>query len=183
MISLIYAHPYARHARLERMLLDAVQHWPGLELRELYQLYPDFYIDVALEQKMLAHSNAIILHYPMQCGLPPALLVQYLHKVFQYGWAYGNDAAEVAVRSLQGKKFWVVTQAVAPHQELDPCYQQSMFAPLHQLALSCGMQWQQPLMLPQLTDSVVATQAAELFRQGLDLLSAAPEQDRSGYAS
>ncbi len=54
MISLLYAHPYARHARLEQMMLNAVQHWPGLELRDLYQLYPDFYIDVALEQKMLA---------------------------------------------------------------------------------------------------------------------------------
>lgn len=183
MISLLYAHPYAHHARLERMMLDAVQHWPGLELRELYQLYPDFYIDVALEQKMLAHSSAIILHYPMQWGLPPALLVQYLHKVFHYGWAYGKDEAEVPVCSLQGKKFWLVTHAVAPHQELDPCYQQTMFTPLQQLALSCGMQWQQPLMLPVLTDTVVATQAAELFRQGLELLSESAEQNRGGYAS
>ncbi len=102
MISLLYAHPYARHARLEQMMLNAVQHWPGLELRDLYQLYPDFYIDVALEQKMLAHSKAIVLHYPMQWGLPPALLVQYLHKVFQYGWAYGKAASGESVMSLQG---------------------------------------------------------------------------------
>lgn len=183
MISLLYAHPYAHHARLERMMLDAVQHWPGLELRELYQLYPDFYIDVALEQKMLTHSKAIVLHYPMQWGLPPALLVQYLHKVFHYGWAYGKDEAEAEVCSLQGKKFWLVTHAVAPHQELDPCYQQTMFTPLQQLALSCGMQWKQPLMLPVLTDTVVATQAAELFRQGLELLSENTEQNRGDYAS
>lgn len=172
MITLLYAHPYAHHARLEQMMLNAVQHWPGLELRELYQLYPEFYIDVGLEQKMLAHSDAIILHYPMQWGLPPALLVQYLHKVFQYGWAYGKDELEEPVMALQGKKFWLVTHAVASHHELDPCYQQTMFTPLRQLALSCGMQWQQPLMLPELTDSAIATQAAELFRQGLETISA-----------
>jgi putative NADPH-quinone reductase len=183
MISLLYAHPYAHHARLEQMMLNAVQHWPGLELRELYQLYPDFYIDVALEQKMLIHSDAIILHYPMQWGLPPALLVQYLHKVFQYGWAYGKDASAQSVMSLKGKKFWLVTHAVASHHELDPCYQQTMFTPLRQLALSCGMEWQQPLMLPELTDSVIATQAAELFRQGLEQLSVAIEQKGGGHAS
>ncbi|WP_127023658.1 NAD(P)H-dependent oxidoreductase [Rheinheimera mangrovi] len=183
MISLLYAHPYAHHARLEQMMLNAVQHWPGLELRELYQLYPDFYIDVALEQKMLQHSSAVILHYPMQWGLPPALLVQYLHKVFQYGWAYGKDAAAVPVMSLKGKKLWLVTNAVTSQHELDPCYQQTMFTPLRQLALSCGMQWQQPLMLPELTDAVTATQAAELFRQGLEQLSVASEHHGAPYAS
>lgn len=183
MISLLYAHPYAHHARLEQLILNSVQHWPGLELRELYQLYPDFYIDVALEQKMLLHSDAIILHYPMQWGLPPALLVQYLHKVFQYGWAYGKDAAAQSVMSLKGKKLWLVTHAVASHHELDPCYQQTMFTPLHQLALSCEMKWQQPLMLPELTDRVTATQAAELFRQGLEQLSAASDDRGTGHAS
>jgi putative NADPH-quinone reductase len=179
MISLLYAHPYAHHARLEQMMLNAVQHWPGLELRDLY---PDFYIDVALEQKMLQHSSAVILHYPMQWGLPPALLVQYLHKVFQYGWAYGKDAAAVPVMSLKGKKLWLVTNAVTRQHELDPCYQQTMFTPLRQLALSCGMEWQQPLMLPELTDAVTATQAAELFRQGLEQLSVVSEQG-APYAS
>ncbi len=183
MISLLYAHPYAHHARLEQMMLNAVQHWPGLELRELYQLYPDFYIDVALEQKMLQHSNAIILHYPMQWGLPPALLVQYLHKVFHYGWAYGKNDQGGAVLALEGKKIWLVTHAVASHRELDPCYQQTMFTPLRQLALSCGMQWQQPLMLPELTDAVTATQAAELFRQGLEQLSVLSDIQRTPHAS
>ncbi|MBU1619316.1 MAG: NAD(P)H-dependent oxidoreductase [Gammaproteobacteria bacterium] len=182
MISLLYAHPYAHHARLEQMMLNAVQHWPGLELRELYQLYPDFYINVALERKMLQSSAAIVLHYPMQCGLPPALLVQYLHKVFQYGWAYGTNDAGDAVMSLQGKSFWLVTHAVASHHELDPCYQQSMFTPLRQLALSCGMRWQQPLMLPELTDATVATQAAELFRHGLEQLTLTKD-DRDPHAS
>jgi putative NADPH-quinone reductase len=183
MISLLYAHPYAHHARMEQMILSAVQHWPGLELRELYQLYPDFYIDVALEQKMLLHSEAIILLYPMQWGLPPALLVQYLHKVFQYGWAYGKNAAADPVMSLQGKTFWLVTHAVAPQHQLDPCYQQSMFTPLQQLALSCGMHWQQPLMLPELTDTVITSQAAELFRQGLEQLSSSITTGRAFDAS
>jgi len=48
-----------------------------------------------------------------------------------------------------------------------------MFTPLRQLALSCGMEWQQPLMLPELTDSTIATEAAELFRSGLEQLSSA----------
>lgn len=169
MISLLYAHPYAQHAPQEQQVLETVKQWPGLELRQLYQLYPDFYIDVALEQKMLLHSRAIILHYPMQLGLPPALLVQYLHKVFHYGWAYGQEEAGQVAGALQGKKIWVVTHAVASQQ--DPCYLQEMLSPLHQLALCCGLQWLTPLLLPDLIDSVAVESAAGLFRQGLEQLS------------
>jgi len=172
MISLLYAHPYLRAARLEQMLLNAVQHWPGLELRDLYQLYPDFYVDVATEQKLLSHSDAIVLHYPMQWGLPPALLVHYLHKVFHYGWAYGHGRDGQAVDALKGKHFWLVTHTVVSGQhEADPCYQQRMFAPLQQLAESCGMNWQAPMMLPELTDHTIASEAANQYRQGIELLA------------
>jgi putative NADPH-quinone reductase len=183
MISLLYAHPYAHHAPLEQQVLQTVQHWPGIALRQLYQLYPDFYIDVALEQKMLQHSTAVILHYPMQLGLPPALLIQYLHKVLHYGWAYGKDGAGQATQALQGKKLWLVTHAVASRHDLDPCYLQSMLSPLHQLALCCGMQWQQPLMLPNLTDAAVVDSATLLFRQGLEQLSVPQTAIEADHAS
>lgn len=165
------------------MLLDAVRHSPGLDLRELYQLYPDFYIDVAQEQKILAHSSAIILYCPLQWGLPPALLVQYLHKVFHYGWAYGKDAAAEPVSALYGKKFLLVTHVVASRQDQDSGSEQSMLTAMQQLALCCGLQWQRPLLLPPLTDELVAVQAAELFRKQLDMLFLAAEKSGSDDAS
>jgi putative NADPH-quinone reductase len=179
MISLLYAHPYAHLARMERLMLNEVQKWPGLELRDLYQLYPDFYIDVALEQKMLLHSRAIILHYPLQLGFPPALLVQYLHKVFQHGWAYGAADAD----ALQGKTLWLVTRATTKAQQPSLAEAQALFAPVERLALSCGMQWQQPLLMSELTNRSEVAQAAELYLQGLQQLPDSDASARGSYAS
>jgi len=179
MISLLYAHPYSLHAREDQLLLNAVQNWPGLELRDLYQLYPDFYIDVATEQKMLSHSNAVVLHYPLQLGLPPALLVQYLHKVFVKGWAFSAEAADASAGAMRGKGFWLVSQAVGKEKDPDCCDPKSLYKPLHQLADACGMVWQQPLLLPVLNDATSATQAAERYRSGLQQLALSSQTERS----
>ncbi|WP_337843337.1 NAD(P)H-dependent oxidoreductase [Rheinheimera sp.] len=179
MISLLYAHPYSLHAREDQWLLNAVQHWPGLELRDLYQLYPDFYIDVATEQKMLSHSNAIILHYPLQWGLPPALLVQYLHKVFVAGWAFGQNSKGEVSSAVQGVGFWLVAQTVGQGKAPDSCDPHSLFKPMQQLADACGMHWHRPLILPPLADTTTAAEAAERYRSGLQQLALVRHTERS----
>ena len=40
--------------------------WRGVEIRSLYQLYPDFNIDIAAEQDALARADLIIWRHPMQ---------------------------------------------------------------------------------------------------------------------
>jgi glutathione-regulated potassium-efflux system ancillary protein KefF len=54
MILIIYAHPYPHHSHANKRMLEQARTLDGVEIRSLYQLYPDFNIDVAAEQAALA---------------------------------------------------------------------------------------------------------------------------------
>jgi glutathione-regulated potassium-efflux system ancillary protein KefF len=72
MITLIYAHPYPLHSRANRALLEAVWDLPGLQIRDLYALYPDFHIDSRAEQEALAGSATVVLQHPLHWYHAPA---------------------------------------------------------------------------------------------------------------
>ena len=50
MILIIYAHPYPHHSHANKRMLEQARTLEGVEIRSLYQLYPDFNIDIAAEQ-------------------------------------------------------------------------------------------------------------------------------------
>ena len=53
MILIIYAHPYPHHSHANKRMLEQARTLEGVEIRSLYQLYPDFNIDIAAEQTAL----------------------------------------------------------------------------------------------------------------------------------
>ena len=69
----------------------------GVELRDLYELYPDFYIDVAAEQEALGRSDVIVLQHPFYWYSTPAMLKEWQDLVLEHGFAYGCRA-ETALR-------------------------------------------------------------------------------------
>ena len=67
MILIIYAHPYPHHSHANKRMLEQARTLEGVEIRSLYQLYPDFNIDIAAEQEArrsdrLAASDAVVQH-------------------------------------------------------------------------------------------------------------------------
>ncbi len=174
MISLLYAHPYSRHAGLNPALMPDLTQHPKLQLCNLYEQFPDFYFDVAKEQQRLAMSDALVLQFPTHWGLPPALLCHYLQKVCCSGWAYGRQPDGSAARALAGKPLWLVTSAATPQDAdspaaLDP---QALLLPMRQLAWQCGLVWQAPLCLPNQANDAELRQWSARYRQGLDALGA-----------
>lgn len=71
----------------------------GFEVRDVYQLYPDFKIDVAAEQAALEAADRIVLQFPIYWYQTPALLKQWFDAVLEYGWAYGSTG-----NALRGKE-------------------------------------------------------------------------------
>ena len=59
MILVLHAHPYPRTSRAGAALLAAIRDLPSLEVRSLYELYPDFDIDVAAEQAALERADVL----------------------------------------------------------------------------------------------------------------------------
>lgn len=151
MISLIHAHPHPGRSRANRAMLAGVTDLPGIQVRDLYALYPDFSIDVQAEQRSLLESRAIIVQHPIYWYSMPALLKLWIDDVLAYGWAYGLGAGEGGGR-LQGKPFlWAVTAGGGGGDYRPGGSHQRSFEhyvwPMLQTARYCGMQWQEPFVL------------------------------------
>lgn len=91
-------HPDYSQSRVNKALADAAKD-KGYEVRNMYDLYPDFKIDVAKEQQVLAGADRVILQFPIRWYSSPALLKQWEDDVLTYGWAYGSKGT-----ALHGKE-------------------------------------------------------------------------------
>ena len=174
MILVLYAHPYPQHSRACRALLNAVVDLPDLETRSLYDLYPDFDIDVAAEQAALGRADLIVWLHPIYWYSVPSMLKHWFDVVLARGWAYGKDG-----NALHGKQcLWVVSAGGDEESySAEGMHQQPFekFAPpIEQTARFCGMKWQAPLVLHgahEVGDAELAAQA-ENFRARLMALAA-----------
>ena len=142
----IFAHSDVKNRSIANSLiinkLEAVE---GLEIRDLYGLYPDFKIDVEAEQQALMDADVIIFQYPFHWYNMPGLLKEWIDRVFVRGFAYGPD------RKLVGKQFLVSTTIGGPEES----YQKGghnnftvneLLKPLEQAAYFTGMQFNPPVV-------------------------------------
>ena len=166
MILVLYAHPYPQHSRACKALLNAVSALPGLETRSLYDLYPDFDIDVAAEQAALTRAGLVVWLHPVYWYSTPSMLKHWFDVVLARGWAYGKDG-----NALRGKHcLWAVsTGGDAESYSGTGMHEQSFekfVPPIEQTARFCGMEWQAPIVLHgahEVSDAEIAA-AAEHFR-------------------
>jgi len=145
MLLIIYAHPYPRHSHINKALLESISDLNDVKIHSLYDTYPDFNINVRLEQSIVNEAETVVIQHPMQWYNMPALLKLWFDKVFEYGWAYGHEGS-----ALKGKNLiWVVTTGgQASHFAYGdfPGFA-SLSQPLQKTALYCGMKWLPPLIL------------------------------------
>jgi glutathione-regulated potassium-efflux system ancillary protein KefF len=147
MVLVIQAHPYPDRSRANAALGRAIEGLSGLEIRSLYDLYPDFSIDVPTEQAALVRASTVVWQHPIYWYTAPALLKLWFEKVLLVGWAYGKGG-----NALRGKQcFWVTTagaddrgySATGEHQ-----FPFEAFIPvMQQTAQFCGMKWLEPMIV------------------------------------
>ena len=102
-------HPHFDRSRVNRALADAAEGVPGVQVRRMYELYPDLRIDVAAEQAVLAAADRIVLQFPMYWYSTPPLLKQWEDDVLTHGWAYGSTGT-----ALRGKELLLAVSPGAP---------------------------------------------------------------------
>jgi glutathione-regulated potassium-efflux system ancillary protein KefF len=146
-IAVIYAHPYPLRSRANRALLNGLADIPELDVRSLYDLYPDFAIDVEAEQAALLQARIVLWLCPLYWYSPPALLKLWFEKVLTYGWAYGEGA-----QALRGKYCrWIVTaggdEATYSGSGVHGRAFEQFVAPVEQTALFCQMRWESPFVM------------------------------------
>lgn len=98
-ILVIFAHPAIKKSRIHKRLTDSLKNLHGITVNNLYENYPDFYIDIIKEQQLLIEHDIIVWQHPFYWFSSPAILKEWFDLVLQHGFAYGNKG-----RSLEGKQ-------------------------------------------------------------------------------
>jgi glutathione-regulated potassium-efflux system ancillary protein KefF len=143
-ILIVYAHPYPDRSRAGRALLAGVSDMAGVAVRSLYDLYPDFSIDVDAERQALSAADVLVWQCPFYWYGMPSLMHLWIEKVLGNGWAYGPGGTAV-----RGKTALWVTTTGAPIEGYRPDAMHGhpfeAFVPaISQTAVFCGMKWQAP---------------------------------------
>lgn len=149
-IVVLAAHPALAHSRVTRRLMEAAARAApagGIDVRDLYALYPDYFVDVGAEQRALADAGLVVWLHPVHWYSMPPLLKLWLDEVFAFGWAYGPGG-----RALAGKDLWLVASTGGPAQSYTPAgHNRHVFdaflTPYEQTAALAGMRWLPPLVL------------------------------------
>jgi glutathione-regulated potassium-efflux system ancillary protein KefG len=98
------AHPNLATSRANKALVDKISTNSNILIRDLYQEYPEWNIDVEKEQQLLLEHDRIVLQFPFYWYSCPPLLKKWFDDVMQYGWAYGSGGTQ-----LVGKEFMLAT--------------------------------------------------------------------------
>ena len=147
MILVILAHPYPDRSLANRALVQSLDGLASIEVRSLYDLYPDFAIDAVAERQALDTASVVVWQHPIYWYTVPALLKLWFEKVLTPGWAWGPGGD-----ALRGKRcLWAVTTG---GDELDYVatgihgHRFEEFVPVvRQTAEFCGMTWLEPFVL------------------------------------
>ena len=67
-ISILVFHPLLHKSRVNRKLVAAVEGMEGVTVRLMYDLYPDFFIDVRREQELLLQHDLTVWQHPFYCS-------------------------------------------------------------------------------------------------------------------
>ena len=170
-ILVIAAHPQLDHSRATRGLMNAAARLDParVQVRDLYALYPDYFIDVATEQAQLLQAQLVVWLHPVQWYAMPALAKLWLDEVFAFGWAYGPGG-----RALAGKDLWLAASTGGPQDSYRPdgynrYFFDAFLHPCEQTAALCCMRWLPPLVLhgAHRADPDTLARHAELFAQRL----------------
>ena len=142
-----FAHPALEKSRVNQRLIETVSDLPLVTVNDLYELYPDFDIDIDREQDLLLRHDYILLQHPMYWYSAPAILKQWIDLTLEHGWAYGRQG-----NALAGKKMMnVLTTGGRQEAYQEAGYNRftvrQFLAPFEQTAQLCKMTYLPPFVV------------------------------------
>ena len=140
---------------------------PGVEIIDLYEKYPDFYIDIPAEQQQLTTADLIVFHHPFYWYSAPALLKHWQDTVLEERFALKEGG-----HALRGKKLMsMVTVGHSKQSYQMDGYDRfpigTFLLPYEQMAFHCGMQYLEPFVVynaHRISEAEIALQASA-YRQ------------------
>lgn len=169
-ILVLFAHPALEKSRVNRQLIKAIRGIEGITIHDLYEHYPNFHINVKVEQDLLCSHDIIVFQHPFYWYSSPAILKEWQDLVLEYGFAYGHLGT-----ALNGKKF--LSAITTGGSEKAYCRQghnyftiRELLAPFEQTARLCGMEYLPPFVIQgshQLQETHQILPHAQAYRRAL----------------
>ena len=128
-------------------MMDAVKNLENVTFHDLYAAYPDLYIDVEKEKKLLLEHELIILQHPFYWYNTPAILKEWSDLVLEFGFAYGPGGDHLV------NKFWMHAistggpETAYHSQGYNRYTMRQLLAPWDQTAYLCGMVFIPPFVI------------------------------------
>ena len=113
----------------------------GVTVHDLYEHYPDFDIDIQVEQDLLEQADVIVFQHPIYWYSCPAIMKEWIDVVLQNGFAYGDNGSR-----LKGKKWLsVITTGGDDHSYSDQGKHyypiEDFLKPFERTAVFCAMEF------------------------------------------
>lgn len=146
-ILIIFAHPAIQKSKVHKRLTDSLKNLHGITVNNLYENYPDFYIDIIREQQLLIEHDIIVWQHPFYWYSSPAILKEWFDLVLQHGFAYGTNG-----NSLKGKQILSVI-STGGNKEIYSKGGRNQYTineflvPFKQSANLCGMEYLPPYVI------------------------------------
>ena len=146
-ILVIFAHPAMHKSRIHQQLARVAQGMEGITFCDLYDRYPDFFIQVPYEQQQLLEHDILIWQHPFYWYSCPAILKEWMDLVLEHNFAYGKKGTNLHGKKLlsvisTGGSEAVYTQRGDHHHSV-----KELLAPFHQTARLCGMVYLPPFVV------------------------------------
>ena len=171
-VVILLFHPLLHKSRVNSQLLKDVEDLEGVTTRIMYDLYPDFHIDVKAEQKILLEHDVVVWQHPFYWYSSPSLLKEWIDIVLQHGFAYGRDG-----KALSGK---IIMSAISSGGRRE-VYQEGgmrkysirqLLTPFEQTVNLCNMVYLPPFMVhgTHLLDEKGIASAGQEYRRVITAL-------------
>ena len=143
-------HPHLKDGSTTNSALVHAAEKTDIEVRDMYQLYPNFDIDVKTEQAILEDTDRIVLQFPMYWYSSPALMKEWLDRVLEYGWAYGSTG-----NALQGKEVILAVTQCAKAEDYTSegrfhVTAEDLLKPFVTIQYHTGLKFLEPFVLPDM---------------------------------
>ena len=146
-VLVILAHPNLKQSTVNRALLAGAEQVDGVDIHDLYQVYPDGVIDIEAEQRLIEQYPTIVFQHPFYWYSAPSLMKEWLDLILQFNYAYGPKG-----EALKGKNWWSVISTGGSKKAYcetghNRFTMRELLTPFDQTAHLCQMTFMPPMVI------------------------------------
>jgi glutathione-regulated potassium-efflux system ancillary protein KefG len=147
-ILVLFFHPRFENSTANKKLIEVAYGMPNVTVRDVYELYPDFNIDVAAEKELVLQHDVIIWQHPFYWYSCPPLMKQWIDLVLEYGWAYGKGGDKLTGKWIMNVLSSGGNFEVYKKEGRNRYTYREFLSPFDQTAFLCHMHYLPPFIVP-----------------------------------